>query len=131
MKSTPDWRLRAYLDNELRFASRQSSVGIQAADLLAREAMKHLDNQCGPVQRPTRASIRTLANTNRFRFQYYVRVGLEALKREAEELGNLPGAKMSDYRAWLANHGRTDGISTRLNYLKVIDAMEREAKSNA
>jgi len=54
---------------------------------------------------------------------------LEALRREAEALGKLPGAKMSDYRTWLVKNGRTDGMSARLNYLTVIDALEREAES--
>jgi hypothetical protein len=54
---------------------------------------------------------------------------LEALRKEAEELGSLPGAKMSDYRAWLSKYRRTDGMSARLSYLTVIDALEREARS--
>lgn len=67
MVHQPEWRFHPYMADEVSIASRKE-VGIQAADLVAREAMKHLDNQIGPKQRLTRGSLRALEKTKRFGF---------------------------------------------------------------
>ena len=63
--SLPDWDCAPFLRTPLKIASR-SEVGIQAADLYAREVMKHLDNTVGPVKRPMRRSMEALQKTKRF-----------------------------------------------------------------
>jgi hypothetical protein len=63
---------RQLMEDELGFATRKE-IGIQAADLIAREAMKLLDNRSGPRSRPTRLSAQALQESGRIRFRIYDR----------------------------------------------------------
>jgi len=76
------WMAKDLLADKVSFACRKT-VGIQAADLIAREGMKNLDNQVGPIKRDTRRSMKTLAATQRFHFEYYRRPDFERKKKEA------------------------------------------------
>jgi len=116
------WDLVGALEDEISFASRKK-VGIQAADLLAREAMKHRDNQIGPKRRDTRRSIAALSANNRFRFLYHTRESFDLWHKEAVEMGNLKGSKMTEYRTWLDNNKLNDTFSSRLIYLDIIRKM--------
>src|SRR6202046_4078624 len=60
----PDWA--PCLSDKISFEFAKSNPRIQVADLLAREAMKALDNLIGPVTRPTRKSWQALLDTKRF-----------------------------------------------------------------
>ncbi|HVN97967.1 MAG TPA: hypothetical protein VMT62_16175 [Syntrophorhabdaceae bacterium] len=76
LTETSGWEGASYLDS-ITFASR-SEVGIQAADILAREAMKHADNLfIGPKRRPVRKSMKpfsaTLETTGRYKFRWFSR----------------------------------------------------------
>jgi hypothetical protein len=51
--SLADWDCARFLRTPLNIASRLD-VGVHAADLYAREVMKHLDNTVGPAKRPMR-----------------------------------------------------------------------------
>jgi hypothetical protein len=53
-ENEPDWA--PYLASKISFEFAKDNPRIQIADLLAREAMKALDNQIGPKKRPTRKS---------------------------------------------------------------------------
>ena len=47
------------MHDEIGFATKKT-IGIQAADLITREAMKVLDNRIGPVRRLSRTSAKVL-----------------------------------------------------------------------
>ncbi|MFZ0737615.1 MAG: hypothetical protein WAM96_11045, partial [Candidatus Acidiferrales bacterium] len=81
----PEWKFQPYIGEQVAFACRKN-IGVQAADLVARETMKHLDNQVGPKQRLTRASLRTLEESKRFTFNFYIGKSLLALAQAAKDL---------------------------------------------
>ncbi len=81
----PEWKQKFRL-NEIRFAPKDKTPGIQVADLVARETFKHLENQLHS-NRKTRLSIRALAATNRFRFKFWTRRDLEQLRADALAAG--------------------------------------------
>ena len=56
------------LEDKISFASKKE-ISIQAADLVARETMKILDNRIGPKDRHTRISARILEEQKRIRFK--------------------------------------------------------------
>jgi len=124
MATLPEWKVRPFLHNEISFACRKT-VPIQAADLLARETMKHLDNQIGPVKRPMRKSMEALARTKRFRFIYHMKSFLEELRKHANGLlGDEDG-----YSEWLSQNKLQDNNPNRLRYLIQTEAEQRAKKA--
>jgi hypothetical protein len=95
--------------------SNRTNVGIQVADLCARETMKHFDNQDGPVKRPTRKSFRALKDTHRFRFELYEKEALSGLRRAVEGLSG------GHFREWLARFKLPDTLETRIRYRVYLD----------
>jgi hypothetical protein len=108
-----DWKYRGFLADEISFASR-TAVGIQVADLLAREAMKALDRHVGE-SRPIRESLMTVLRGRRFKFRMYGRDYLEGLQRNLDTL-NEPYTQ-ADYHEWLRNGKLADNHSNRLKWL--------------
>jgi len=68
--SNSDSEHHTYMHNEKAFATRKT-VGIQVADLLARETMKLMDNEYGPVQRPMRGSYRAIRKHPKIRVRQF------------------------------------------------------------
>lgn len=81
MAQMKEWDGSAYLNEKVSFASRKY-IGIQVADLVAREAMKHLDNMIGPVKRDTRRSMRALMDTHRFEFTFHMKEYFDDFKNK-------------------------------------------------
>jgi hypothetical protein len=110
------WNLKSFLAAKISFACRKT-VGIQVADLVAREGMKNLDNQIGPTKRHTRGSMKALAATRRLHFEYFRHGDFERKKKEAADI-LVPVARVQDYRRWLAENGLADSVSNRIRYLR-------------
>jgi len=124
MARMPGWRYHPYLAGEVGFASRKGNAGIQAADLFARESMKVLDNEIGPVKRYIRGSAQALRETRRFSICVMDSQGLSSLAHQAEEFDKtLAGAKGSDFRAWLGKNRLMDNTTNRILYLAEIDRL--------
>jgi hypothetical protein len=94
MAQLEEWSASSLLSEKVSFASRKY-VGIQVADLIARETMKHLDNMIGPVKRDKRRSFAALQDTKRFMFTYWVREWFEGFSRDYDRVsasvGTVPG----------------------------------------
>lgn len=114
--SLPDWDGSQFLRKTLKSASR-SEVGIQAADLYAREIMKHFDNIIGPVPRPTRRSFARLLQTNRFGCDLHTREYFADFRSNFDEISVRAGMEQDRYHEWLRKNGQADTISTRHRYL--------------
>lgn len=110
-----DWSHREFVAPRVSFASRDD-IGVQIADLFAREAMKHLDNTIGPQRRAIRRSLIALLKSRRFRLSYYLKPYLETLKREVRETP-LSAQMWRDYGAWLERRGVLDSQASRVSYL--------------
>ncbi|MGD0012398.1 MAG: hypothetical protein ABSE93_28140 [Terriglobia bacterium] len=120
MANQPEWKFHRYMESEVGFAVRRDKIGIQAADLFARESMKQLDNYIGPVKRPIRKSMKALADTNRFFVIIADDRRLGALSRNAQRLGEaIQGKKWESYQAWLVRSKRIDSTMARVHYLVV------------
>ena len=101
---------------EISFASRKL-VGIQAADLYAREVMKHLDNKIGPVHRPMRRSMEELTKMKRFGFDLYMREYFQDFRRQFAEVAKRVGVDVPQYMGWLKENKIDDNVSSRHRYM--------------
>jgi|ERR1019366_2730081 hypothetical protein len=128
MASQSGWESSRYLKNGLKISSR-TEVGIQAADLYAREVMKYLDNTVGRVKRPMRRSFEALRKTNRFGCDLHLREFFKDYKRRFAEITANSGMSLDQYRAWLQMTGQADSISSRNRYLVEFDAAEAKQKA--
>jgi len=120
MARLPEWKSSPLLKEEISFSTR-STVGIQAADLWARETMKHLDNMIGPVKRPMRRSMELLASTNRFGGDYFMKEFFSDFRRQFEEVSRTVGVSEQAYANWLKENRAADSISSRHRYLIDLD----------
>ena len=116
LATLPDWDCAPFLRKTLEIASR-SDVGVQAADLYAREVMKHLDNLIGPVKRPVRRSMETLMATHRFGCDLHLRDFFEDFRKNFDAIAASAGMSQEHYREWLTKNGQADSISSRHRYL--------------
>jgi hypothetical protein len=116
MTELTEWKASHVLHGKIGFDSR-ATVGIQAADLIARETMKHLDNIVGPVKRRTRRSMAALNVTGRFRFTFWMTEWFEGFRRDFERVAASCGVDTNEYRLWLDGNGLTDNISNRHRHM--------------
>ena len=121
-----EWPLKPLL-HDLTYTGREDHIGIQAACLFAREAMKHFDNFfIGPRVRRTRASMRALMSTDRYLFFLFDREEYETLKKEWEKLRDQAAVPGEKYGAWLEKHKLQHSYPNGIRY---IDYMRRLAQS--
>jgi len=104
---------KEYLDDEITFATNRT-IGIQAVDLIARESMKLLDNQIGPVSRPTRLSTQVLQSCQRITFDQFRRAWFEDIVTKAAS--NNVTYPRSEYQEWLSQQGLNPTMANKLRY---------------
>lgn len=103
--------MEALMSDTISFVSRRE-IGVQAADLVAREGMKLLDNRDGPVSRPTRLSMQALQANKLIKFRVYDRAYFERILRDSHE-HQYP---KQECFSWLEAHGLDYTFANRLKY---------------
>lgn len=117
-----EWTERLFLADELSFDNRENPC-IQAADLLARETMKALDNKIGSRLRPFRKSFMTLASSARhFQFDFLMAEYFADMKVRMSSLEERVGFGKAEYLKWLKHEGAQDTLSTRHRFLIWFEA---------
>jgi len=111
-ESSPEWKQR--FASKISFETSRDNPRVQMADLFAREAMKALDNEIGPVKRTIRKSWEALRETRRFVVYSYSRQYFADLKRDIPNLEETLGFDASDYEAWLQRNKRQCGLAPRI-----------------
>jgi hypothetical protein len=124
--ATMRWDCAPYLAKELEIISR-SEIGIQAADLYAREVMKHLDNEVGLVKRPMRRSLKALQDAKRFGCNLHMREYFQDFKTKFDDIAKGAGISIEEYRQWLREHKQADSISSRHRFLIDLETWEAQA----
>ena len=97
------WRKIGDFADRVSFATRKT-VGIQVSDLIAREAMKAMDNVMTRGGRPVRKSMQALLDTKRFDFQYWSPQMLVRLDAKLKSIG--PEAFNENSRKYGEMHGQ-------------------------
>jgi len=113
-ENEPEWT--AHLAKKISFEFAKDNPRIQIADLLAREAMKALDNEIGPVKRNIRKSWLALAKTGRFKIHAFSADWFESLKQKMPEFEKQLNMNRDDYLEWLRIRHRQHCVSAMLQY---------------
>lgn len=121
MTVAPEWPNREFLADKISFACRRT-VGIQVADLVAREGMKELDNAVGPKSRAKRESLLALLRTGRFQFSMYGQEYFASLRRHIKKEEDDPQSPMKRalYAEWLVKKKLIDTHSNKLKYVEQL-----------
>ncbi len=111
----PDWA--PFIATKISFEFAKDSPRIQAADLIAREAMKALDNMSGPTKRPIRKSWATLLGSGRFAVDAFSTEWFEDMKSKLPTFAAKLGVERDGYIAWLQDRNRQHNISNMFHYV--------------
>ncbi len=103
----------AFID-DCGFASKKKP-GIQAADLIAREAMKDLDNILHP-KRDRRRSMTALLESKKFGFRFWDRQSFEEHIEDLPEIEKQIGMRWDDYENWCQKESCSDNAGERMRY---------------
>ena len=122
-ENEPDWA--PYLASHISFEFAKINPRIQVADLLAREAMKALDNEIGPIKRPIRKSWQALLDTKRFVTYAFSTDWFEDLKRQMPEAERQMDMNRDMYIEWLRQRKRQHNVS---NWVQFADWTARRDK---
>jgi hypothetical protein len=114
-ESHPAWRKR--IADEISFISSRKNVRIQIADLFAREAMKMLDNQLGPVRRTHRKSLRALASTGKFKMDVRSHEHFADAKQQIKSIDSITDMSDGGYAAFLQETGRVGNVTNYFEYM--------------
>jgi hypothetical protein len=125
-ETEPDWT--PYLASKISFEFAKDNPRIQVADLLAREAMKGLDNLVGPKKRPIRKSWQTLLDTHRFTVDAFSTAWFEDMKRKLPETEKKMNMNRDMYIEWLRQRNRQHNTS---NMFQFVDWTARRDKDKA
>ena len=101
LRETPETK---HMFPEIGFDCSREQPRVQAADLLAREVMKSLDNKIGPVKRPPRESWLALLETKRFDSNTMDEADFERVRNQMSEFEREHDG-MKQYRDWIARNG--------------------------
>ena len=111
--------------DELAFSPMESNIGLQVADIIAREAMKHYDNIIlNRSEYKVRKSMSALLDVNRFTFTVYGRKYFEKYSQNFEELEQKSGIYYNEFVKWLQDNKLQDNSFNRHRYLNHIDKVK-------
>lgn len=117
MCNLSEWEHSIYLAKSLSF-SPMDVVGIQVADMFAREIMKCVDSYYFVKKHDLRKSLRVLFDTGRFAFMHLDRNYLEYQKNISDELNKKSGITREKYAKWLiTNKLLSDNATNRTRFL--------------
>lgn len=113
----PDFKFNSLFD-EISFAT-QKKVGIQCADLFAREIMKHIENRfLMNKKRNLRESLRVLSSTGRFEFLYQDKKYLENFKKTVQKIDQEKNFNTDlEYKEWLVNKKLQNNTTNKIIFL--------------
>lgn len=114
-ESNPEWKKR--FASKIAFETSSDTPRIQMADLFAREAMKALDNEIGPVKRKIRKSWEVLRGTGRFIVYSFSHEYFAGIKRDIPNLEEELGFNADDFARWLQKNKRQWSVTSYFEFL--------------
>jgi hypothetical protein len=127
MANKSDWENRSLMGSAINFATRDNAR-IQMADLVAREAMKDLDNQIGPTKRRRRKSITTLFTDGHFNFGVIDRSYCAGWRASMDRFETEQGIGGKSLGAWLSENGLADNWSNRIRYITLLESRSYDSR---
>jgi hypothetical protein len=124
----PEWEYKysPILHPSIEFIWAEEDIGIQAADLIARETMKYCDNFIvGPTERNMRKSIKTLVDSEKYLFQFFSKNEFEYWENQVKKYEKEIDYNDDEYKAWLSGRKLNDNKVNRIRYMIHIDSLNR------
>lgn len=121
--SLKEWEFNKHL-GKLSFANYRQEPGIQVADLLARETMKHMQNtMLASRDRWTRQSFMKLNANPRFHLRFVEKE--EMLYMHSHFPSKLPTTFNEDYTRWRHENGiQADSMISKLRFMRLLRAQK-------
>ena len=113
------------MENKLSFACRDE-VGVQAADLWARELMKRCDSLLFNDRSNPRPQWKLLSDSRRIKADF---MRGSDFARDMEEQSDKMAVNPDDYDKWRAENRLVDNLSNRFRYHAINDRLNNENKS--
>lgn len=124
IRRSPNKKIVHLLADKVSFATRET-VGVQVADLIAREAMLRLDDELSRNSR-VRGSFVALRESGKFRY-HFLRRGDFAEKKKL--LANSPlrnKASLVQYEEWRSENGVQDCLTNRIQFITAVRKAEQK-----
>jgi hypothetical protein len=131
-QNVPAWADASIFDTPIAFDTK-SNPRLEAADLLAREAMKEFDRKLTNVRPEPRRSFQTLERSGRFRWVEYDHTYCQEWRKRVDSVEGQ--ADFKDYKRWLANTGRVqdgnphDNMANRALFYSWVEKRDALARS--
>jgi len=116
LRETPE---NERLSPEVSFACSRKQARVQAADLLAREVMKCLDNVIGPSKRPPRKSWIALKQTKRFACRSVEDTEFLRVRIQMEEL-EKKHSTTKEYRDWIERNNLQENVTNLFRFVHFV-----------
>jgi hypothetical protein len=123
----PEWE--PLLPSKISFEFSRNNPRIQVSDLVARETMKALDNERGPVKRKIRGAWKCLLGTERFLADAYSSEFFEDLKAHLADLEKKVQFNQQDYLNWLKERGRQHNTTNLFHFQNWIGRRDHKKES--
>ncbi len=122
----PEWKERdVFFGAKVNFGSRKD-VRIQAADIVAREGMKHLDNLGKRAMRRSMQALTELPGAP-FRFDFFTREYCLDTRAKWADLEKATGMTRAAYASWLKANGLlVDNWSNRFRFIGWLNLEDNE-----
>lgn len=116
------WRFHDNLGERISFADHRQESGIQAADLLTRETMKHMENtMLHTRERWSRASYVELRRNPRLHFHFIDRNEMELIVGSTFFKEGEP-SYLERYQRWREENGiQGDSVVNRIRFMQLLD----------
>jgi hypothetical protein len=125
MVNLPEWKgQNIFMGTKLNFDSRKN-VRLQAADLVAREGMKHLDNLGKRATRKSMLALTTQPGAP-FKFDIFTREYALDSRSKWEEAQKATGMTPQRYLEFLNSHGLIDNWSNRFRFVAYLNAADEK-----
>jgi hypothetical protein len=115
-RSKQNQNVARLLSDEIAFATKET-LGIQVADLIAREVMKRLEDDL-LNRRRTRASYAALLACKRCEFKFLRKDHFTEAKAFLNNLPNKDRFSMKQYREWVVENGLHDCLTNRVHFVE-------------
>lgn len=115
-----NWTHNIFMGEKIHFSTRENSR-IQMADLVAREAMKALDNQIGPVPRAPRKSMLALCTEGHINLGVLDRKYCADWRAAADCIKDEEPISGASYQTWLNGEKLVDNWSNRFRFMEWLE----------
>lgn len=126
-ENEPEWA--KHLSSKISFDFSKNNPRIQVADLLAREAMKALDNEIGPKKRPIRKSWQVLRNSGNFEVDAFSNEWFGDMKCKLPQTEHMLGMNRDSYLQWLHERNRQHSITNMFHYVDWTAKRDKDDQS--